>query len=239
VFDEAIVLSRHGGDNVERRLIEPAAAARLFAPHRRKSAAGGRRELRPDRSARRMWLDGPGRQHVLTTVRAGRRRIAVRLGGRTRRYGVELPSLLVEMVWAVRDGRGAWDQVAFVGAYRGRLGERTVLHCPPLPDVDRHGHVCMGSVKLGSDRYAQLDAAAAFEAVFLQTRFADHWLDQCLAEASGYRNLLDALARRRGRVGLDLLQPIGPYGKLFGDLAGEQGQEDGLDREDDPGVDDE
>lgn len=184
-----------------------------------------RHELRPW-DALRGWIDADRRQHYVVRCRAHTRTIRVKIAGKWQRVKCHLPDLLAEMVGSVLDGKFRWEDIARIAAVfdrpsskgRGEPTAATIVHCPPLPNVDGDGVPCMGSIKMDSPEWADLSPLEAFERLFLATDYADHYLGSSLTDQrlKTHRNILTATRRAKGRVPREWLKPLGSYGEVFG-----------------------
>ena len=207
IFDTMAVVTGYGpGNKKTRKHVSFEQLATAFQPLIGKKL----RKIEPGVLAVGKNDDGNERVLVLRAARATT--INVRIV-KMKQYKLMMPNLLAELG---RDKNG-WISVGRVLAFAGKansLTDKTKLHLPPLPNIsDSDGRVCMGNVK--TDIHKRLSAIDFFETVFIESNFADHYLERPLVDGSGYRNILDAIKKNKGKVPFKILKKVCTYEQIF------------------------
>lgn len=214
VFEDSIVASRHENGQTIRRYVTAGDLSEIF-----KTVSSNIIQWMPlFKNVVAVGTDSDGCQRYLVVRPSQRTMINCFVGKRQFKQSIRMPNLLAELV-AEKTAKGSqFKSVTAVYAFGGKVSQlnaRTQLYVPPVPNVYNSGSICMGSVEV--KRWAKLEPADVFENAFIKSPFTDHVLDGHLTDkaAKRYRNIIDALKKRRGNIPLQLLRKIKTYGKIF------------------------
>jgi hypothetical protein len=214
IFEDAIVASRYGDGRVYRRFITPSILAEMC----KKPGDTIKQWMPLFKNVVAVGTDTNGYQRYLVIRPAKRTRIICHIGKRKFKQVVAMPNLLAELI-AEKTAKGPrFKSIASIYAFGGqvsKLNADTQLYVAPVPNVHSNGSICMGNVNV--KRWANLNAAEVFEKAFIRTPFTGHALKEPLTAAASetYRNIIDALEKRRGNIPLQFLKKVKKYGDIF------------------------
>lgn len=214
IFEDSIIASRYQNGKTFRRYVTAGDLAQMF-----KTISSNIIQWLPlYKNVVAIGTDSEGCQRYLVVRPARRTVITCLIGKRKFKQSVKMPNLLAELI-AEKTAKGSqFKSVTAVYAFGGKVSQlnaRTQLYVAPVPNVYDNGSICMGDVEV--KRWANLEPVEVFENAFIKSPFTDHVLDGHLAgkAAKKYRNIIDALKKRRGNIPLQLLRKIKTYGKIF------------------------
>lgn len=214
VFEDSIIASRYKDNQIIRRYVTSADLAEMF-----KTVSGNIVQWLPlYKNVVAVGTDSDGCQRYLIVRPSQRTVITCFIGKRKFKQSIKMPNLLAELVAEKSSTGPKFTSIQSVYAFGGKINQlnaSTQLYVAPVPNVHGYGGICMGTVNV--KRWARLEPAQVFENAFIKSPFTDHILDGHLTSkaAKRYRNILDALKKRRGSIPLNLLRKIKTYGKIF------------------------
>jgi len=214
VFEDSIIASRYDNGQTRRRYVTAADLAEMFET----ISSNIVQWLPLYKNVVAVGTDSDGYQRYLVIRPAQKTTILCHIGKREFLQHIKMPNLLAELV-AEKSAKGPkFKNIEAVYAFGGKVSQlkaSTQLYVAPVPNVHDNGSICMGTVEV--KRWAKLEPAEVFENAFIKSPFTDHVLDGHLTAKSAkrYRNILDALKKKRGNIPLNQLRKIKTYGKIF------------------------
>ena len=212
VFDETIVASVYGSGTATRKIVSPAEVVEVFVNSGIQH--NGHRQvqwLEFGTGVVKMGLRANGDVCVVVVRPQRTTTLMMQIGRRRRqRITVAIPKLVIEAVW--RGGR--WSSIERVFAFFGRLGAKTQLYVPPIPNTTGGGKICLGSVATSAAE--QMSALDYVEQMLFGTLFTDHHLEGPMRPGvKKYRNVWHLLTATRGRGIRGYLKKEESYGSVF------------------------